>query len=61
MLVVAVNVDAFPFLAFSNLTCHLKDTRNKCSMVAFCHLIVRRWNLEVAPTWLLHQQIKILG
>ena len=27
MLVVAVfSVDAYPFLAFSNVTCHLKDT-----------------------------------
>ena len=27
MLVVAViNVDAYPFLAFSELTCHLEDT-----------------------------------
>ena len=27
MLVVAViNIDAYPFLAFSDLTCHLEDT-----------------------------------
>ena len=42
MLVVAVliNVDAYPFLAFSDLTCHLGD-RNRCFLVALSHLIVK--------------------
>ena len=26
LVVVAISVDAYPFLAFSDLTCHLKDT-----------------------------------
>ena len=35
MLVVAViSVDAYPFLAFSDLTCHLEDTGNRCFLVA---------------------------
>ena len=41
MLVVAViNVDAYPFLAFSDLTCHL-GYRNRCFLVALSHLIVK--------------------
>ena len=30
-------------------------------MIAMCHLIVRRSNLEVVTKRLLHQQVKILG
>ena len=26
MVVAVISVDAYPFLAFSDLTCHLKDT-----------------------------------
>ena len=49
MLVVAViSVDAYPYLAFSELTCH------------FC-MIVRRLNLEVMAKKLLYQQVKIPG
>ena len=56
MLVVAViSIDAYPFLAFSDLTCHLEDTE-LCLLVALCHLTVRRPNLEVATKRLLHQQ-----
>ena len=59
MLVVAViSVDAYPFFASSDLTCHLEDTGIG---VPLCHLIVRRPNLEVATQSLLLQQIKILG
>ena len=58
-LVVAVSsVDAYPFLAFTDLTCHLTGCRNTCFLVALCCLIVRRPNLEEATKRLLHQQVK---
>ena len=61
-MVAVISVDAYPFLAFSDLTCCLGDTDwNKCFLVALCCLIVRRPNLEVATKRLLHQQVKILG
>ena len=56
-----VNVDAYPFLAFSDLTCHCEDTENRCFLDALCCLIVKRLNLEVATKRLLHQQVKIPG
>ena len=61
MLVVAViSVDAYPFLAFSDLTCHLEDTESYF-LAAWFQLIARRLNLEVAMKRLLHQQVKIPG
>ena len=56
-----ISVDAYPLLAFSDLTCHLKDTGIGFFLVALCHLIVRRLNVEVATKKLLHEQVKILG
>ena len=60
MLVVAmIRVDAYPFLAFSDLTCHLEDTGivfSSCTMPDS-----KRPNLKVATKRLLHQQLKILG
>ena len=54
-----ISVDAYPFLAFSDLTCHLEDTG---IVVFWLHrLIVMRLNLEVATKKLLHQQVKIPG
>ena len=48
MLVVAViSVDAYPSLAFSDLTYHLEDTGIGYFLVELCCLIVRRPNLEV--------------
>ena len=35
--------------------------RNRCFLVALCHMIVRRLNLEVATKRLLHQQVKYWG
>ena len=62
MLVLAViNVDVYPFLAFSDLTYCLEDTGIGVFLVALCHLIVRRPNLKVPTTRLFHQQVKILG
>ena len=48
-----ISVDTYPFLAFSDLTCHLEDTG--------IGVLIRRPNLEVATMRLLHQQIKIPG
>ena len=59
MLVEAViSGDAYPFLAFSELTSHLEDT----GVGAFwLHCAARRPNLEVVTKTLLHQQVKIPG
>ena len=57
--VISVDTNPFFFLAFSGLTCHLEDIF--CFLVALCHLIVRRPNLEVATKRLLHQHVNILG
>ena len=62
LVVAAISVDAYPFLPFSDLTCHLEDLKKKLSplfLVALCHLIVKRLNLKVATKRLLHQQVKI--
>ena len=59
-MVAVINVDAYPFLAFSDLTCRLEDT-GISFLVALCRLTVRRPNLEVATKRLLHQQVKIPG
>ena len=55
-----ISVDAYPFLAFSDLTCHIVYG-SRCFLVALCHLIVRRRNLEAATKRLLHQQVKLPG
>ena len=60
MVVVVISVDAYPILAFSDLTCHLEDT-GMCFLVALWRLIVTRQNLEVATKRFLHQQVKIPG
>ena len=54
VVVAVISVDAYPFMAFSYLACHLEDTW----IGVYC-LIVRRPNLEVATKRLLHQQVKI--
>ena len=61
LVVAVISVDSYPFLAFSDLTCHLEEYRNRRFLVALCRLIVRRPNLEVATKRLLHQQVKIPG
>ena len=61
MLVVAViSVDAYPFLAFSDLTCQLEDTGIGVFWLR-CLLTVRRPILQVVTKRLLHQQVKSLG
>ena len=52
-MVASISVDAYPFLAFSNLTFHLED-KEIYFLVALCHLIVRRLNLEIATKRLLY-------
>ena len=44
---------------FSDLTCHLKDSRNRCFLVPLCPLILRKPNLEEATKKLLHLEVKI--
>ena len=46
-MVAVISVDAYPFLAFSGLTCHLEDTGIGVFLVELCCLIVRRLNLKV--------------
>ena len=55
-MVVVISVDAYPFLAVSDLTCQPEDTGIDMSC-----LIVRKPNLDVATKRLLHEQVKILG
>ena len=59
-MVAVISVNAYPFLALSDLTCDLEDTGIRCFLVALCRLIVGRPNLEVATKSLLHQQVKML-
>ena len=61
MVVAVISDDAYPFLAFTAMTCHLEDIEIDIFLVAMSCLIVRRPNLEVATKRLLHQQVKILG
>ena len=56
-----ISVDKYPFLAFSDLTCHLKDKETGAFLVALFCLIVRRPSLEVVTKRRLHQQVKILA
>ena len=53
LVVAVITVDAYPFLAFPDLTCHLQDMRIG---VALSRLIVGRQILEVATKRLLHKQ-----
>ena len=57
-MVAVTSVNAYPFLAFSYLTCHLKDTGIGVFWL-HCHMTLRRPNLELATKRLLHQQVKI--
>ena len=58
--VAVISVDAYPFLAFSDMNCHLED-KERYFLDALCLLIVNRLNLKVAIKSLLYQQIKIPG
>ena len=61
LMVAKISVDACPFFFFF---CFLRPDlppwgyRNKCFLVALCHLIVRRPNLQVGNKSLFHQQVK---
>ena len=57
-----ISGDVYPFLAFSDLTCHLGDTGiGVLPHNALCRLIVRRPNLEVATERVLHHQANYAG
>ena len=58
LVVTVINVDAYPFLAFLDLICRLKD---RCFMIALCRLTVMRPNVEVATERLVHQQVEMPG
>ena len=58
--VAVISVDAYPFLAFSDMNCHLED-KERYFLDALCLLIVNRLNLKVAIKSLLYQQVKIPG
>ena len=58
--IAVISVDAYAFLAASDLTCHHEDTVMDVFWLHCC-LIVRRPNLEVATQRFFHQQVKIAG
>ena len=60
-MVAVIRADAYPFFGFPIPQLSPRGHRNRCFLVALCHLIVRRPNLEVVTKRLLHQQVKILG
>ena len=60
LVVAVISIDAYPFLAFSDLTCHLEDMWMYFLVALHC-LIVRRPNLEVEMKMLLHRQVKYWG
>ena len=48
-MVAVISVDAYTFLAFSDLTCHLENAGIVVVFqVELCHLIIRTMNLEIA-------------
>ena len=58
LVLAVISVNAYPFLASSDLTCHVEDTGIGVFWLhCACCLIVRRTNLEVATKRLLHQQV----
>ena len=62
LVLAVISVDAYRFLAFSDLTCHLEDTgKGRCVLVVLWRLIIKRPKLEVATKRLLHQQVKYRG
>ena len=54
-----ISVDAYPFFGFLRPDLSPWGYKNRCFLVALCHLIVRRPNLEVTTKRFLHQQVKI--
>ena len=61
LVVAVISVDAYPFFDFLRPDLSLWGYGNRCFLVALCHLIVSRPNLEGATKRLLHQPLKILG
>ena len=60
-MVAVISVHAYPFFGFLRPDLSPRGYGSTCFLVALCHLIVRRLNLEVATKRLLHQQVKIPG
>ena len=59
-MIAVISVDTYPFLVFSDLTCHLKDTGINvfgCTVQSDS----KKTKLEVVTKSLLHQQVKIQG
>ena len=56
-----ISGDDYPFFGFLRPDLSPSAYGNKCFLVALCHLIVRRTNLEVMTKRLLHPQVKIAG
>ena len=46
-MVAVINIDAYPFMVFSDLTSHVGDTGINCFLIALCCLIERGLNMEV--------------
>ena len=57
MVLAVINADAYPFLAYSDLTCHLEDT----GIGSFWLSDSKETNSEVETEGLPHQQVKTLG
>ena len=58
LVIAVISVDTYPFLVFSDLTCHLKDTGINvfgCTVQSDS----KKTKLEVVTKRLLHQQVKI--
>ena len=60
-MIAVINVDANPFLTFSDLICHHEHPRFWLCCAALCRLVVRKLNLALVTKRLLLEQVKIPG
>ena len=58
LVVLEIDVDAVPLLAFSHLTFEVEDTE-WCSLVEVVPPSIKKTNLEVSSKHLFYQQVKI--
>ena len=61
LVVAVISADAYPSFGFLRPELSHWVDRNRCFLVALCHLIVRRPNFKVAAKGLHHQQVKLPG
>ena len=61
LVVDVTNVDSYPLSGFPRPDLSHWGYRNRCLMVAQCHLVVKRTYLKEATKRLLHQQVKYQG